>query len=351
MLPIEFGKTIQEFKDEWCVGVALGYSDDEVMEALAALKRHFPKKVSDAVNMTGRGISLAAPLIQLGRMLLTSENKLGFAKVLARLLIEDGYKSAYSELILVDLLERAGFATDLEPPILGKVLDAVATVQGKKVFIEVIAPEVSDKGQEKSKLVAILHDKLKVFTELNIEIGLEDGFEKEEIEPLVQAIRDMESARWVECKGVGRFRTFLRGATLPEDFGHGENSYNVGIHIDPSGARTTKIVWFETDDQRAQRILRHEYEQLPANESNIIFVYSAHIGATTGDWENHVVRMFQPSRNRKIGAVVLWHQSVGSTRKVMEVSSKILVNPHAQVQVPGEILDVFKKDYQTLNQG
>lgn len=343
MLPIEFGKTLQEFKDEWCIGVALGFADEEVVEAIAAVKRHLPQKVAEMVNGTSRGISLAAPLVNLGRMLLTSENKEGFEKVVARLKSDAGYKSAYSELILVDQLERAGFKTDLEPPILGKVLDAVTTVDGKKIFIEVIAPEVSDKGQEKAKLATDLLEKLKPLKDLNIEIGIEDGFGYDKIESLVNAIQTMEIARWVENSGVGRFRTFPKGVALPPDFGQGESSFKVGWHIDlQTGARTTKIVWFETEDQRAQRILNHEYEQLPESESNIIFIYSAYIGATIEDWEKNILRMFQPTRNRKIGAVVLWHQSVGATPTVMEVFSKILVNPYAKIKVPEQVLDVFK---------
>ena len=151
-IPLEFGGSWDAFAREWCGGGALGYSVGEAARALSALERLWPGEVRRLVNDSSRGVGRAASTVELGLLLDACELAGGFPNVLQRL--AHGERSAYSELVLVATLRRLGYAPRFESALEGKVLDAVAEMDGLPVYFEVVAPNRSARISDLAPLTA-----------------------------------------------------------------------------------------------------------------------------------------------------------------------------------------------------
>jgi len=86
-----------------------------------------------------RGLAVVLPFIDLGLTVAALEDSPGFEKLIPRIEMSD--RSAISEANYAASLARAGYFPELEPAVETGLLDTAITVEGRRVYSEVISPE------------------------------------------------------------------------------------------------------------------------------------------------------------------------------------------------------------------
>jgi hypothetical protein len=136
----DLGGTWSEVVSNSGGGVAPPVREAVAWPALLSLERLWPEQFEEVINIGGKGPWLIADLVDNGLTLSTCENLKGFANVIRRL--REGDQGALSELRFAVALQKAGYAAELEPRLLGKRLDASIQVDDRTVYVEVICPQL-----------------------------------------------------------------------------------------------------------------------------------------------------------------------------------------------------------------
>ena len=83
-----------------------------------------------------------APVIDVGVTLSTCQNLVGFDNLLKR--VKLGERAALSEATIAAAMVGVGDNLVLAPPLMGKRLDVVVSIGDERVYIEMVAPDLSD---------------------------------------------------------------------------------------------------------------------------------------------------------------------------------------------------------------
>jgi hypothetical protein len=336
-IPSEFGGSWETFAREWCCGGSLGYSADEAARALSILRNLWPEEVSRLVNEPCRGLVVAASTIELGLLLDVCQPVDGFQNVLRRL--ANGQRSAYSELVLVTVLQRLGHATRFEPPLDGHVLDAVTEIDGFPVYFEVVAPERSDASAEDQRLVDNLTADIRArFSKCRVEIEICSSLDAGSNAAIITAIESAMPSTWIAVDSMARIRRIDAGqALLPTFDGEGAQVVVAGERL-IQGESTNVIARWESSDARAKRIFNEEYHQFSPTVANVLVVNVCAVSDGMNLWPMEMTRLLQPTRNRKVGAVAFFEQGSLGPPEAIRRRWRVLVNPHAHIPVPERLL-------------
>ena len=340
-IPPEFGGSWAAFLQDWCCGGSLATSAAEVARALSAFNRLWPAEVARLASDSPRGLGVAAPAVELGRLLHACETAPSFDKVLKRLV--NGERSAYSELVLVAALRRLGYGAQFEPPIGGRVLDARCLVDGVPVYCEVVAPERSDASVKQQRIVDETTAAIRrSVSKCRVEIEIRGDIDVAAIEQIAAAVQSAVPTEWTIVNSMARVRRIDFGLALEPVFDGDGSQIVVGGERTVQGESTSVIARWESSDLRAKRVFNEEYHHFAKDVANILVVNVSAISDGMEAWPQRMARLLQPCQNRKVGAVTFFEQGCVGPPEGIRRRWRVLVNPHAHIQIPEVLLDGFE---------
>ena len=336
-IPLEFGGSWDAFAREWCGGGALGYSVGEAARALSALERLWPGEVRRLVNDSSRGVGRAASTVELGLLLDACELAGGFPNVLQRL--AHGERSAYSELVLVATLRRLGYAPRFESALEGKVLDAVAEMDGLPVYFEVVAPNRSEAAEQDQRLVDnLIADVRARVSKCRVEIEVRSPLDASATAAILTGVEEVPPSTWVVVNDLARVRRIDAGQALEPTF-DGESAQVVfGEEELVQGDSTGVVARWESSDARAKRVFNEEYHHFSPAVPNVLVVNVCAVPDGMELWPGKMAALLQPVRNRKVGAVAFFEQGSLGPPQAIRRRWRVLMNPHAHIPVPERLL-------------
>jgi hypothetical protein len=261
----------------------------------------------------------------------------GFPGVLHRLV--DGQRSAYSELVVVAVLQRLEYEPQFDPPIDGRVLDAACDIDGNAVYFEVVTPERSDATADEQRRMDELTIHLRgcVFkcrVEIEVYGLLPEGFMGE----IVNAVKSATPSEWRHVASIARIRRIDTGQTLLPVFDGDGAQVVVGGDRTVQGNSTNVITRWESSDIRAKRVFNTEYHHFSESVANVLVVDTCAVSDGMDLWPIEITRLLQPNRNRKVGAVVFFDQGSLGPPEAIRRRWRVLVNRHAHLSVPDTLL-------------
>jgi hypothetical protein len=340
-IPPDFGGSCEAFLTEWACAGALGYSTAEVFRALSTIGRIWPEEVYRRASAPERGTAVAASTVDLGLLLASCEPVEGFGKVFRRL--KNGERSAYSELVLTNGLQRLGHAVRLEPPLEGRVLDAKCVVHGHPIFFEVVSPERSEASLEEERVASAMITALRGrVSKCRVEIELRTPLVETSIPRLVTAIQKAPTGVWVVVDSAARARRIEVGQSLRPIFDGDGCQVVAGEQGTTQGDSTTIVSRWEASDARAKRVFAEEYHHFSNSVANALVVNVCAVSDGMKLWPAEIKRLLQPTRNRKVGAVVFFEQGSVGPPEAIRRRWRVVVNPHAHIEIPERLLSGFE---------
>jgi hypothetical protein len=281
--------------------------------ALRAVGELWPEALS-----TMKGLYPACGLIDLGRLLNLVRPHDTFEKLLPRL--KSLNQGAHAELIVAGSLIEKGLTIRLGAPCDGKVLDIAIENASGRVFVEITAPLKSKGTVEQERLTLDLATRLNAEAgDFSIAIEFTDDPTLEVIEALLAKLPTDASEEWQAVGDSARFRRWL---AAPES--------------------RVLSVEYPGIDFRTEKILRMKAEQLAKTAPNILVIDMSAIGGSIAEWLDASRRLLQPTKNRRIGAVVLFRSLYSAHLDRGYRLWWIVENPHAYMPIPKNILEVFR---------
>jgi hypothetical protein len=340
-VPSELGGSWEAFSKDWCLGGSLASNRSEVAVALSTLARLLPGEVTRRVEESVRGLAVAAAMVDLGELLHTCEPAEGFSEVLAK--VAERERSAYSELVLVAALRRLGYSARFAAPLNGKLLDACCDVDESRIYFEVVAPERSDASAEEQRIVEDLTAQVRrCVYKCRVEIEIFAPLARAAVCTIAEAVVSAPPLVWSEVGSFGRVRRTDSGLSLPPVFDGEGAQIEIAEKRSIRGDSPDVIIRWETADARAKRIFNTEYHHFSQQVRNVLVVNVSAIPDGMRDWANKIARLFQPTRNRKVGAVVLFEQGCLGPPESVRRRWRVLINRHAHLAVSGNLLSGFK---------
>ena len=337
-VPAALGSSWDVFVRDWWLNAALPDTPESMARALSVLWRLWPERILEVARASARGPGMVAPLLDLGLILELSEPIPSFAEVLFRL--KGGERSAQSELVLVAALTKLSLAPSFAPPIDGRVLDAACMVGSNRVFFEVVAPERSDAGQARMKIINRLSEGVRAaIAGCRVEIEVFDEYTDGDISVVVEAIALAPPNAWALVENKARLRRIDTGQRLLPLFDRPDGMQMVIAGEQAvQGESASAVICHEDSDGRAKRVFNEEYHQFSKAVPNVLVVNVSAVSGGMREWPIHMSRLLQPGRNRRVGAVAFFDQGVIGPPERTRRRWRILANPYAHCAVPDSLL-------------
>jgi hypothetical protein len=317
---------------------APGFSYEDADTAFSALERLWPERLAEFFKWNAKGAAAVGPLVHYGNLLGGCERLRGFESVMNRIRIPSQQNAALSELRLAATLMSLGYQPELEPPLLGHVLDAVIEVESHPIYFEVISPEISDASRKEFALMLDLANELaKENLGSHLEVFLADEIDAVIADATLRFARAISfSARIWEMPGVG----FLRKQEASKVSGLRDVAPStagpiIGVaHATNEGGLSTVVgVNTEIRDERAARLLEAETKHFSREEINVVVIDLSKVPRGVDMFPALIRPRLQPRINRRFSAVLLFFDSVIGSGLV-DTEWRLIVNPNAYRQIP-----------------
>lgn len=340
-LPAAFGPSWDQFVANWCLSVPPGIPEKEAIAALEALERLCPTYVVVLVSGPTRGLAVAAPAIEFGRVLQQCEGMPGFQKILPRL--RRGDRSAFSEAHYAAALARAGCNPEIEPASGVAVLDTAVDWHGTRVYSEVISPERADAIVAAQTDLRLLANAIRDAVPGSVvEVLLETDITPETQAAVLRSIQALAPDEPTRIEGLATM--VRRAASIPLQVGPTIRYEGPGPVIAAAAGRVegdvaaAGVVRMPISDSRARRLLAAELHHFSRETHNILAVDITAVTVGPRDWAALIRRSFQPAQNRRIGAVVFFSRALVGIPLAARQMWAVVVNEHAYRPIPGELL-------------
>lgn len=285
---------------------------DEAIHALRTVAELWPEAISDS-----RGMYAACALIELGKALIRTRACPGFDALLPRLKKLD--QGAHAELIVASALMEKGLQVRLDVPCNGSVLDLAIENDARLVYVEITAPLESEYLARQRELSIEFGLRLDHASEgFSVEVEFAEDLTHELVDTLLDRLSSEHSGEWQTISSTVRFRRW------------------------PSPADSqVRSIAYPGVDRRTEKIIRRKPDQLSTDVPNIVVIDVRSIGASVVEWLSATRRILQPTKNRRIGAVVLFQSFFSIHLDRGYRLWWVVENPHASCPVPPEILHTF----------
>lgn len=275
-LPDVFAGSWSKFVEVWCGGHAPGYEPAVAIDALRTVGELWPESVSGI-----RGLYPACGLIELGKLLSAVRSCDGFDALLPRLKRQD--QGAHAELIVAGGLIRSGLKIRLGVPCNNHVLDLAVEDASGPIFVEVTAPHEAESLTAQRELVLDLSLQLSSASDCySVVVEFRDDPTPELVEAIVTQLPSDESGEWRNV-GSARFRRWLS----------------------PPDRRELSVEW-PGIDCRTERVVIEKSKQLARDVANVLVIDMGSVGGSIAEWVASIGRLFQPTKNRRFGAIVMF---------------------------------------------
>lgn len=340
-IPDDVGAEWDRFVSECCLGGLPAQSVGDIQRAFDALRRLWPEWIESLEANGNAGLLVVAPMITLGLVLADVESVPGFGPVFER--YKSGESSARAELDVAAALVRSHYKPRLEPPLDGNVLDSVVEVAGRAVYFEVISPVRSTEMRAASDGLANLAGAVLSASAPNayVEILLApESIERRDevlaalqMVPIDGAVHEVENVGHMlsSSDSPGILGSRIRLETERPIMACARGRFG------PEGS-TSVTVRVPISDERVQRLLSAELHHLSRDEPNVLVVHVTGVPGSLPGWIPLVDRWFQPNRNTRVGAVVLYEERMFSGPHALRQRWHVMENPHARVKVPEPLL-------------
>jgi len=288
--------------------------------------------------------------IDVGLTLAACESLSGFGPVMDRL--RRGEESALAELQFAHAVIRCGFTPILEPRLGSKVLDCSVDIGSERVFVEVISPErAAGLKNAEDTLFSLATEIVERTGGTRSEILLSTEPEAQ-FEAIVTAVTSAQPDGSVHnVEGIGWVRRDFLGPQPPNV---GSLIYNpdprpvlavgrtaVDQRVVEGPTFTSATVRLPITDERAHRLLSNELRHFSSEEQNILAVRVSNAPGHMKGWRPLALRWLQPSRNRRVGAIILFEQVQEATTHspaVIRQRWQVIENPYAYKPIPRSLV-------------
>jgi hypothetical protein len=345
LIPPDVTANWDQFVAECCAGSLPFESPDEVQRAISTLRRMWPERL-DEIQAQGDGPAGMGPAIALGQDLGRCEFLAGFPAILARL--RGGEKAAMAEIEVASAFVTHGLVFELEPPLAGKTLDSVVRIGSDAVYVEVIAPETSEamiEAYRDLKDVAVAIVQRRAGVHVDVLLAADPQANKQRI---LAATGSLPADGWIRrLPDVGlAFATPIASGpmTIPPRIKSPETAptlYNFHARVEQKTC-TSATVASPMQDERATRLLTAELHHFSKTECNALIVCVTNVPGGLTWWEPLVRRWFQPQRNTRVGAVVLYDAAVVGSPMHVSRRWRVIENAYALRPIPQAFLDALR---------
>lgn len=142
----------------------------------------------------------------------------------------------------------------------------------------------------------------------------------------------------MEVSTIARVRRIDAGQVLLPIFDEDGAQITIGGEHNRQGDSTSVIARHEASDVRAKRIFNQEYHHFSDQVANILVVDVSAVSDGMSEWPAEFARLFQPVRNRKVGAAVFFDQGSVGPAEAIRRRWQVVANPHAHLDVPDRLL-------------
>ncbi len=341
-----FGKNWKEIISTWYLGTEPDVEEQEFYQAIDALKEHYPEFMFHVYNGGEKGFSIMSHMTALGLMIQACSALKGFKNVLQR--IKAGEESALSEAYIASDLMKHGFIIEFEPEINGKRPDLLIH-DTQNTYIEIIAPN-------NSEAINQLFDELKISSE---QIAMK--YKGRKVDVLLLSEYNEKAKEAIESFLIENSENDIKGVI--DDIALisiGSDLENPNFVLDSEMPTSQPMIGFSSilidnlnktlarnmikspvSDERVKRLISAETHHFSKNESNILIIDISKLISVTGPWIPIIYRCFQPERNTRFGAIILYTRTNVSNGIQMEWS--LIINPHAIKPIPKQTLEDIKK--------
>ncbi len=347
----DFGKTWSDVVANWYLGVRPETGPEAGWNALGTLECLWPEYLDKVLAEGARGVGVMAPVVDRGLALAACCQLVGFNSVLSRM--QQGNTAALSEAQFAAALVKAGYHPVLEPWLRGKRLDTVVFVHGQRVYVEVVCPELSDVMRQAYASMQTLAERLvneTVGTRVGVRILAEPDREvldsvlsfvaaaTPSLTKVVHQLGDMALVQYeVASPNLSPFQPAPLSPGVPTLF--------VESVRKQSGVVTRVHVDLPMSDERAERLVHTEARHFSRDQTNLLAMDVTKVPGGIRTWTPLIERRFQPTRNRRIGAVALFSSGLSVHRGALLRRWTVLCNPHALNPVPQSLLsDIVSLD-------
>jgi hypothetical protein len=336
-----FSMPWDDFVAHWCLGIQPAFTEAEAASALAAIEHLLPDYL-DQMELSGqRGLLPTGAMVHFGLMLSRTQSLPGFPGVLQR--VKERQASACSELECAAGLVKAGLRPELGAPLAGKVLDATFLYGERSHYVEVIAPDRSEAIREAGDLLAHIATEIAGANRgASMEVLLNPSIGINQIRELVSLVSAATmSAEEHDAGGLGRFiKEPATSSVISPRISNSDPGPVLAFGTAGFDGQvfTVAAVRLPIDDLRAQRTFAGELHHFSRNEANLIVMDVTRVIGGSGAWKPLIERCFQPTRNTRIGAVVLFEKGTIGPQAVVWERWTVARNPHARVPLSDTLL-------------
>jgi hypothetical protein len=105
---------------------------------------------------------------------------------------------------------------------------------------------------------------------------------------------------------------------------------------------TAAIVRMSITDERAYRLLRKELSHFSPTERNIIVIRTTEVPGGMKRWGQSALRWFQPGRNRRVGAIILYEKvATWDPQYAVRQYGQVIENPYAYMPIPRSLYNAI----------
>ena len=357
--------TWDDIEGQWLRGARIAYSPEEAVAAFNLVERTLGREWMKTHNTTGNvteiwGAGPTATIVRMGLRLASLKGLAGAEELIRRILRKD--VSAFAELTTIHLLrrDRPSVIVELGPDITvggGPRKPDLRVREGARdpwTYVEVTQPDTSEAEERvqtvMTRVTAPISEIRKSFA---VEIFLRREPTDAEVEAIVSHVRDLCSSDGVVRKELpGGLGLILLNQTEPGSVvldDHGEThvprlgrAQAIGGGSEPHRHIAVRMAY---SDERAERFLGREARQLPTDAPGLIVIQMGRAPGGFKSWEPAIRQRFQPTIHTRVSAVcLLGGGSVATPEGEKQLSeTKLIVNPHAALLLPGWIVDTLTK--------
>lgn len=335
----------EAFVAHWCLGTPPASEPEEVARAFDALQRLWPDRLAALRTKGDRGVPVVAPAIHDGSVLAACESLRGFPEVLARIVLPE--RSAFMEATVAAALVRLGYQPLFGPELAGKRPDLAIEVFDQTIYLEIVSVQRSELTQEAARTAQAIANRLagQCHGE-SVELYLGPHWTDTDSERVIAAVANASArAEPVDLNGDAHVIKELAlqendapALTLripkPDDV----RAASACVTDRTNGQWSTAIVRRAVSDERAATILSKELHHLNKAKANIVIVDASGVPGGIASWEPLLRRTLQPTRNTRVGAIVIIDQALAGQPLQTKLEWSVLPNPYAACPVPPGLL-------------
>jgi hypothetical protein len=275
-------------------------------------------------------------------MITACEELPGFHKLVPRLEMSDG--SAVSEARYAAALVRAGYSPELEPQVATGLLDAAIDWEGGRIYSEVIAPKRAEAIVAAHADVDALAGALcGAISGIVVEVLLHSDIGPETLPRILASLHDLPTGVPRTVEGIATIvqqPSAVPPMVSPLLPSSGSDPVLAAAVGRVEGAQATAaVIRIPLLDSRARRLLSAELHHFSRDTRNILAIDLSGMSIGPKNWAPLIQRSFQPTQNRRIGAVVFFYHGLAGIPLATRQMWAVVPNEFAYCPIPLAFLD------------